>query len=198
MNMYCPNCGSYNPDQAPSCGQCNAPLNASAPNANHPNYQQPYYQQPTSAPATPELPMKWFKFLIYFALFFGAIANIATGANTLTGKIYPNPDAVYSTYSGLQAIDIYMGVACFVLAAMGIITRFRLSGYRKDGPSFLIALYILTAVLNVLYVVAIVLFTSLSFNDLNTTTVITSVITSAIMVVCNKTYFDKRKALFTK
>ena len=63
---------------------------------------------------TKPLGMKWYKFLIYFALFAGAFVNFIYGINYISGGIYvvetnglTTADTVYKLYGvGLQVVDI--------------------------------------------------------------------------------------------
>lgn len=76
---FCPNCGA----------QIDAPVTSSAP-----------------VEPVVEYKMGWYKFLIYFSLFFGAFVNLARGFGYLTGSVYfveangVSADLVYSFYGG--------------------------------------------------------------------------------------------------
>ena len=82
--MFCENCGMKLSDGQKFCAQCGTPVKArpAQPTYQQPTYQQPVYQQPVYQQPTyqqpvyqnqqmqPDMPMKWFKFLIYFYVFF--------------------------------------------------------------------------------------------------------------------------------
>ena len=61
------------------------------------------------------LPMKWYKFLIYFGLFFVAITSLLSGLGCLTGSIF--------SYFGVTAEEIYAKaeVAKQLLSAVGAV-----------------------------------------------------------------------------
>ena len=114
--MYCKNCGAFVQDGAPFCSNCGAQQNAAQPQQptyqqqtyqqppyQQQNYQQPpyqqqayyqqppyqqqaYYQQPAGDPRNQGMPMGWYKFLIYFALFAGAVLNGISGSNQILRK----------------------------------------------------------------------------------------------------------------
>lgn len=48
--MFCPNCGTQNPDGTVFCAGCGTNLNAQQAPAQQPVYQQPVYRQPASVP----------------------------------------------------------------------------------------------------------------------------------------------------
>ena len=89
MSAYCPKCGAPIQDNATKCEYCGAalaqqPQQTAQPVYQQPTYQQPIYQQPVVQ--QPQHPMGWFKFLINFALWAGAIINIFGAIPVLTGS----------------------------------------------------------------------------------------------------------------
>ncbi len=168
------------------------------------SYGQPYGQVQYAQPFVPvqPLPMKWFKFLIYFALFAGALSNAVSGVMMLTGTHYDlfgsgMADKVYDEFSGLMTLDMACGAGMLVVAVLSIVARFRLSGYYKDGPKLLNAVYLAGAVVNLVYVMgAYFVFPEEVVNAIDTTSYFTSFAVSMAMVSANTTYFRKRAALF--
>jgi len=152
--------------------------------------------------------MKWFKFLIYFSLFAGAILNAATGASLLTGSIYEmrggvDPDAVYAILPDMKTVDMAYGVFAILIAVMGIVTRFMLSGFSKNGPKMYLAMLILSIVASLIYSIAADSILSEFYKDIGSTNDVSllsenlpSAFTSFAMLVCNITYFKKRQHLF--
>lgn len=209
--MYCKNCGAQIPDAAtfcPSCGTQNAvqqpsystpQQDYSAPQQNYYASQQNYYAQP-AAPVQPEQPMKWFKFLIYFSLFLSALLNLISGIQMLTGAQYGDEaELVYAFFGSLKTIDVIMGIVLLAIVAFTIYVRFRLSGFKKDGPKLLTVLYIAVLAWGILYIILVMSQLSdlgVGVGDILTPSVITNMLTSVVMVIVNKIYFDKRKHLF--
>ena len=65
-----------------------------------------------------DYPMKWHKFLIYFSLWFGALANVVSGLRYITGTVYgADSERVYSVFPSMKSIDLVMGVILICMAA---------------------------------------------------------------------------------
>ena len=167
-------------------------------------YQQPQqypYQQPnTLNNQAPAVGMKWFKFLIYFGLFAGAVMNALSAVTFLTGSMYGvNPNMVYAVFGDLKTLDMLVGILLLAVAALGIFTRFRLSGYRKNGPAMLNVTYLAAVVTQVIYIIGVLsILPEEAFQYLNFTSVGASIAVSVVMVFVNTAYFKKRKYLFVK
>ncbi len=168
----------------------------------NPQYANPQYYAPQNAVAMqPPMPMKWFKFIIYFSLFASAVLNVITGITTLTGAQYQGvKNMVYLYFKDLKTADTLYGVVLLGLAAFAIFARFRLSGYRKNGPAMLNVVYIANSASALIYSIiaqAIVNNTPLGAGiELDLTSAIASIVTSIVMVVINTIYFKKRAHLF--
>lgn len=211
--MFCPNCGNQCPDGTKFCQSCGAPLTNNQQQNTQPNYgnQQNYYQQPNQQYQQPNYnqyqyadpynghPMGWYKFLIYFALFAGAFFDLCYSVLYLTGNIYStvnvDPNLVYSFYPGMKVVDIIYGVLMIAVVAFMVVTRFQLSGMKKNGPKMVIALYIINLVLAIVYAIATSFVTGKMAFDSST---IVQFVISIVMAIVNKVYFDKRKDLFVK
>ena len=98
--MYCKNCGAEIDGSSVYCTRCGT-------NVSDPANQVASPSATSSAGTTPKAnyPMKWYKFLINFALFASAVLNIISGFNMITGSVYGSAEtanAVYSSFSGLE------------------------------------------------------------------------------------------------
>lgn len=159
--------------------------------------QNPIYQA-QNINATPS--MKWFEFLINFALFAGAVINLAYEITYISGDIYEiqtngqaTSEMVYSLFSGFKALDVFYGFIMILIGGFSIFTRFRLSQYRKNGPYFCMFYTGIGAGLSLIYSIAV-----MSISGVNrVATVVVSVIISAVFIIFNIKYFGKRKKLFT-
>lgn len=178
--MFCPNCGNNIDQSAKFCPNCGA----SIPVADQPLQPDIASFVSPSAPAAPALPMKWFKFLIYFGLWFGGIVNIISGISNLITK---------SLYIETFIISKVLGIAMIVLGALGIYTRFRLAGFYKNGPQLLTLLYAGAAVISFANGIIVSRFVPASL-----VSTIASIVVSVIMIAVNNVYFNKRSHLFTK
>lgn len=208
--MFCPNCGTQCPDDTKFCPNCgssvanNQPTENTQQNFGQPNYTQPNYTQPNNY-AQPynytqpqmynvQFEMKWFKFLIYFGLFAGAVLNCLSAILQITGAVYEgSAEVVYIFFPELKFFDIFYTILLLALAVLQIFTRFQLSGFKKNGPKLILIVYSAAAVISLLYgIVASVILHEFLFNA----SMIISIIVPVVMVVLNKIYFDKRKDMF--
>jgi len=223
--MFCPSCGSAIDDNATICPKCGVAVSANSQPVQQefvnpeteqyteqpqefvnpqdytsPAYQQPYGQQPYQPNFASQLPMGWFKFLIYFSLFASAVLNFINGVLLVTGNIYGDgSELVYYVFNSLKPIDMLTGVSLILLAALCIYTRFRLSGYYKNGPQFLNVLYILVCAIYLIYIIAVNVIVG-SEIDMGSSfsSLIIQIITSIVMVIVNSNYFKKRAHMFVK
>ena len=189
--MFCPNCGAQISDDSAFCPYCGTPDQA-AP-------QSTFRPQPAAAPLVADRPpMKWFKFLIYFGLFAGALSNALSGIQMLTGSAYgESKELVYSFVDGLQTLDMIIGVAMLCLAALGVYTRFRLSGYHQNGPKMLLLTYAGSIAINAIYYFGIQLVVpDTILESVDTSSLFSNSIIAVVMILVNNTYFKKRASLF--
>ena len=213
---FCPSCGQQigSSAQQSSTSEQTQPNNASTYAQNNTQTQTPNaqtYAQNTQTPggfqntvaqtfsqAQPTgQPMKWFKFLIYFGLFAGALLNLVNGSIQLTGEQYGGyKEFVYSRFAALQAVDIIFGILLILLAILGVYTRFQLSSYRRNGPTCLNVLYIANIILSLAYLIAASVLTQINIVELGGSSMIISLVISIFMVVVNTIYFKERSQLF--
>lgn len=181
---YCSNCGTRFNDGDSFCQNCGAPESAA-----------------WSKPETPIYSMKWYKFLIYFLLFFTAVIDITYGINYISGGIYElqskfkvTADGVYRTFGmGLKITDVIYGVALIGLGIFAILTRRDLKKFKSSGPKKLITLYVSSLVVNTLCtILACIIIGNGSVIVQN----ISDFIASAISIYINYTYFSRRASLF--
>ncbi len=198
--MFCQKCGTNLAEGSAFCTVCGTPTGAPQQTAAPtPNYQQPYtngYQQPL---ANDGLSMQWFKFLINFALFAGAVLNAITAIQMFTGSIYEGvADLVYELFDGLQTLDMIYGIGCLAIAALGVYVRFRLAGFYANGPQMLNILYIAGLALSAIYLIGwFAVVSSEASEGVDISSFIISMGTNVAMIIANTTYFNKRKHLFT-
>ena len=141
-------------------------------------------------------PMKWYKFMIYFALFAGAVLNLINGFRYLTGSIYMGSQAaVYSSFPNLKTLDITMGLGLIALAVLVFVTRNALAKFKSSGPKLLTATYIVNIALSVLYYAV-----SMSILAISGASGITDLISSCagtlVMLIVNRVYFKNRRYMF--
>lgn len=188
--MFCRNCGNSLPDGTQFCPACGTPCDAaSAASVNPVNPVNPVFE-------APKYPMKWFKFLIYFALWFGGIANIVNGTQYLTGGQYgAYKSAFYTLHGSLQVLDIIVGVLMIALGIFQIYTRFRLAKFCANGPKFLLASYAANGILSVAYYLLVLPYEIYEQSSL-IGSIVGSVVACVLLVSLNHKYFTNRRALF--
>ena len=144
------------------------------------------------------LPMKWHKFLIYFALWAGAIVNGISGIQTLSNALNPNSLmwGLRGLSTGLRAFYIVSGVFSFGLGVFLICTRMSLARLSRRGPRMIVWTYASAVILNVLLIfLASVLF-GMPINALMDWSMWLTLIEGALMTWANQVYYRKRAAMF--
>lgn len=72
------------------------------------------------------LPMKWYKFLIYFALLASAILSFISGLDCLTGNLFSffgwNANEAYAEFDGLKPLFTVYGIVSIMYAAYVLMT----------------------------------------------------------------------------
>lgn len=198
--MFCKNCGAAIEEGQTSCPVCGTAVPSESERAVSVQYAYP--------PAT-ALPMKWYKFLINFMLFFSAALNAINGIKLIIGDQYRDGNVdmsglVYSQFGALKTVDVVYGIVLIAFALFTLYTRSRLAGYCKNGPKMLLLMYILNFAFAVLYTAAVYITlasygVSLSIVDFLLTdgvTVLTTAVADGVMIVINLEYFRNRKHLF--
>ena len=212
--MQCPKCRAAMPNGAKYCTECGAKLPVqpdSVPNVPQLTVQEApaasarpvvtdapptAAQGPRLAPQDAPVKMKWFKFLIYFALWAGGILSILSSFNYLTGTILgvdSDAELIYAYYPLLRALHMFCGLECIAYGAFVIYTRYRLAQFRRNGPACLYALYV--SQFAVLLLVQCV--TSLILGEwVEGYSFLGNALSYGIFLAINVSYFRKRKYLF--
>ncbi|MCD8142397.1 MAG: hypothetical protein LUD83_03860, partial [Clostridiales bacterium] len=145
-------------------------------------------------PPTPRPTMKWFKFVIWVQLFLAALSNLGAGLGLLTGMAYGDyVSDVYAMFPVLRPLDIFEGLLCLALAVAVIYVRFQLSGYKQKGPTLYLYFLLASVAVSLLYVLASSLALGSFAGGVST---ISSLVTTVVMYVLNRIYFEKRRFLF--
>ena len=148
-------------------------------------------------PDTALTKMGWHKFLIYFALWAGAVMNIISAVGMFTGTIYEGAaDMVYMAYPALHIVDLLYGGLLCALAFWMIYTRFALAKFRKPAPRMLNLVYIFAVSLSWFYSLTAAMLTGLPILEA-LASLVGSTISSALMILINTNYYRKRMHLFT-
>ncbi len=139
-------------------------------------------------------PMKWHKFLIYFSLWGTALMNIIITPIGIYSSLSHQIRRDYPVFYGLTIVFILL---CISLGILAVITRFALADYRRKGPRLLVAMYVCTALLPILFnslfslSLGGPLLAPLPLSD------VYSCVVSLVMAGINAVYYKKRTELFT-
>ena len=139
------------------------------------------------------LQMGWYKFLIYFLLYAGAVMNFWDGWGLVTGSVYGDAaDEVYAVFSAMKTVDLPVGILLIALAVLNLVTRARLAAFRRNGPKLLCLCYLGSALINTGYQVSlyVVLPSAVGIGS------ILGVALSLTVALINYLYFKKRAGLF--
>lgn len=144
------------------------------------------------------LPMKWHKFLIYFALWAGAILNGISGIQMLSNALRPNSLmwGLYGLSTGLRAFYIVSGVFSFGLGVFQICTRMSLARLSRRGPRMAVWNYALSFILNALLILFASVLFGMPINALMDWSMWLILIEGALMTWANQVYYRKRAAMF--
>lgn len=148
----------------------------------------------------PSFPMKWYNFLIRFALWVYAAVNIVYGFLYIAGG--SQPEEMLASFPILSTIDLFYGVLTLGMGVLALVTRFALAGYKKNAPALIVGFHTYGLVISLGYNALVLNITSSVYDpvDLIITgmSVGVSVIINATLIGCNYVYFKKRKRLFNK
>ena len=147
-----------------------------------------------------QLPMRWYKFLIWVALPVSAVVNILGAIPYLMGM--SQTEEVLAQFPVLSSIDLFYGGLTLGMGALAVYVRFALAGYKRNAPSLVVGLYAYGLVISLGYNAAALTITSSLYDPVDFIitgmSVGTSAMINAALVICNHIYFKKRKALFNK
>lgn len=145
--------------------------------------------------------MKWYKFLIRFALFFAALTNFAEGLGYVTGVVYEtetsgrvSAEMVYEMWGvGLKIADVLVGIALIGLAVFAIVVRNKLAKYKIEAPRCLNIYHFAFCSLKVAYSLIII---GITGTNTMVSTAVSSCIQAVVLICINTKYFEKRKSMF--
>ena len=143
--------------------------------------------------------MKWFKFLIYFALWANMILNIVMAVTYLNGSVYTISGAdagtVYEVFPDLEGIDKLYAIALIGLGVYALVTRFALARFKSFAPMLLYGVYVLNTLAPIVYAFLVAPILEVSFTELLE---FTSIAVNVVMLLINVKYFSNRSDMFCK
>lgn len=153
------------------------------------------------------LPMKWYKYLIYFGLIASAIVSFISGLDCLTGNLFSfyfgvSANEVYAEYEGLDKLFMVTGAVSIIYALYQLATWFCLFKKMRIGPKLIVAMYAVNTVINMISEIVTASYVAsytgktLFESGFSITASVFSLALGAALAYANKIYFDKRSALF--
>ncbi len=140
--------------------------------------------------------MKWYKFIVYFALFFSAAVNLISAIMCFSG--FSQTNMLYHEYPAFIAMDMIYGLLLIGISVFALVTRNDLYFMKKRGPKLLCVFYAINAVMNLLYIVIASIILKNTELLSKSIWLIISILGSALMIVLNWIYFNKRKDIFVE
>ncbi len=152
----------------------------------------------------PELGMKWFKYLIYFQLFFSAaeylfqaVCMIFNFQNSYIQELFN----LNCFNRDLRPVGVILGILWLIPAAMTLYARFELAAFKKGAPKKFIIIVAATQVLAIANELFVFLYKYMFFDKTVIIGAVASlivgwVIASFIFIYPNIVYFKKREHLF--
>lgn len=208
----CQRCGTYNDAQNAFCRYCGARFAERENGTGVPPIDPTLYGgAPTGGFSSPDPnhpPMRWYNFLINFALFAGAILNFMEALEIFFGiyhvdeKLVNYTETLYANAPALRVLDYCYAGVLLLLCAFMLYTRFSLAGYRKFAPQLLISLYIISGLIGAIYTMLTLLLGSGEVTEVyfaaTVVAVVMGIASNLVIAFLNHIYFSKRKHLFTK
>ena len=145
-------------------------------------------------------PLKWHKFLIYFALWITALGYLISGASMIFVGLTEYVDNPFFQHPAVKTLNVVYGVIFIAYAVYNVYVRYQLARFRKDAPKKLLLTYILYPVLDLAYTpIALLVIgapASLIFSAKFVGSIIGAVIAMAILCIPTNIYYNKRAELF--
>jgi len=146
------------------------------------------------------LPMNWYKFLIWFALWISAAVNILFGFQYIRGGT--QTEEMLAAFPILSTIDLFYGILTIGMGVLALYTRFALANYKRNAPALVVGFYTYGLVISLIYNCLNLAVTSSAIDQVTLIITLmslgTSVIFNIVLILCNHVYFKKRKLLFNK
>ena len=197
--MECRNCGSVVPDDAKFCTSCGTALNTEeVMSVNKVDSSRFSEFKKANAKDHTSHGMKWFKFIIYFQLFFSAFLYGCNALALFFGWFYVIDGSNYQTliylyYPIMKFVDYFIAFSNLALLVYSFYVRQSLAKFKTNAIKLYFILYYVSITVSLVYIVV-----SSLVSGANTLTVgvVFNLTVSIAMIAINKYYFSKRNQLF--
>ena len=178
------------------------PQHRSSATVSKPNRPANQPSQRSKTESKPNLPLNWFKFVIYFGMWAWGFASIASGVIVFTGGHYnlgdPSramTDLIYEAFPRLSTFDHAFGAGMIIVGVMLIVTRFKLAAFREKGYDDLFTWSVLYLVAEGGYIGSLLSLTNASVEPEG---ILGMIFILVVFGAMNVIYFKRRKQLFNK
>ena len=210
--MKCSKCGAYVPELDAVCPKCGAevwtvgelpPQAARVEREEEKNEAAGSVQSareavPADAQTEEAQPMRWYKFLVYFALFTLCAYYIYRAVRIASGRVYfdaHTAEVVYAYYPNLETLNWLLCALYVLLAGLSVVTRQKLARMRASAPVLSTVLFALCAVVPLLSARLSANATGLyAFRFIDGA----AFVFFACVAYFNHVYFSRRKELFSE
>jgi hypothetical protein len=193
--MICKNCGRNIPDDSVKCPLCGADPKNSGENRNG-EYDYVKISQLDEEPKK-ELPMRWYKFLIFISLPMTVINNFVSAFSVLFSPVNKGAAIINDVSVALvKKINTFYGFSLLLLAAVAVYTWMCLFKFKKNALFGLVTLYLLDLIFSLVYLGLTMYAEKIGFDSTVITSFVSAVLASSVMIIANTVYFRKRKSLF--
>jgi|GEM_PF-1765185 len=182
--MKCSKCGKEIQDGAEFCPDCEAKQNGPA----H-DYRVRLYSQP-------DIPMLWYKSIIYFWMFAAALVDMATGALLLATTTQLEFLNLYMARPGIEATVAVFGLLWLVRFGYAFYVRSKMAEFHRHALRLFFGYQAAGVALPLLLFALVSLAGGASFQKFASTEMYISLALSAFMILSNILYFKKRAFLF--
>ena len=148
---------------------------------------------------TPVLPMKWHKFISYFALWVAALCDFGQAGIFMSGQHYNSEserDLVYQVYSGMKTVDAICALAYAFAAIFAIYTAIQLIKLKQNAPKKLMINYIITFAIPIIWILMGSASSGIPLAELIDSSVFSLILGCALCLIICKVYYGKRMHMF--
>ena len=146
------------------------------------------------AQAGEELPLRWHKFLVCFALWFMALVNMFEALGLLCGRHLTVGD--YGPYIAFLVLEILAALSLFAIAILRFFACWALGHFSRRGPRLAVGVYAATLILNIIVPIIAQYTTNMPLDDAQAADARMSIIAYALLTAGNYVYYRRRAALF--
>ncbi|MBE6601894.1 MAG: hypothetical protein E7637_05250 [Ruminococcaceae bacterium] len=136
--------------------------------------------------------MKYYYFLIYFALYAGAATNLIFALLYSIGKAYKGATLVHEVYPWIALIDSLYSFVLIALAIFAVYVRSALANYKKTAPKLIVLLHLLSGLGGLAYLIAV---DEAANVDVGVGSVVV-ILVSVVRVIIDGIYLRRRASLF--